>query len=310
MNVRRLQKIKGGSYIISLPSDWVRKMKLDVKSGLKVYEVYDGLKIRPPVKPNLEKVIQLGDLETAKYLIMTYYMQGLDRIVVKSNSVIPLEVKKELRELQLQCYGLEVESESFDSIAFRVNVNLSSNLIESMRQFITKIGNILDDVELLLGNFTDEMREDLLARISILNKDYRLLIRMIAVGVQRDDEINFQLYPKDIILFAIAMRDLGRFITHLMFFLREIRRDELGKIIGNFQTLKEIFMLAVNMFLTEDLSPMGKIREGFRNLEKSAPKNEAGKELVRMGSYCIAMMDNAVNKSVRLYDFSSFSSSS
>lgn len=219
-------------------------------------------------------------------------------------------MKKELRELQLQCYGLEVESESFDSIAFRVNVNLSSNLIESMRQFITKIGNILDDVELLLGNFTDEMREDLLARISILNKDYRLLIRMIAVGVQRDDEINFQLYPKDIILFAIAMRDLGRFITHLMFFLREIRRDELGKIIGNFQTLKEIFMLAVNMFLTEDLSPMGKIREGFRNLEKSAPKNEAGKELVRMGSYCIAMMDNAVNKSVRLYDFSSFSSSS
>ncbi|MCY0861007.1 MAG: phosphate uptake regulator PhoU [Metallosphaera prunae] len=310
MNVRRLQKIKGGSYIISLPSDWVRKMKLDVKSGLKVYEVYDGLKIRPPVKPNLEKVIELGDLETTKYLIVTYYMQGLDRIVVKSGSVIPLEVKKELRELQLQCYGLEVESESFDSITFRVNVNLNGNLIESMRQFITKIENILNDVELLLGNFTDEMREDLLARISILNKDYRLLIRMIAVGVQRDDEINFQLYPKDVILFAIAMRDLGRFITHLMFFLREIKREELESMASNFKTLREIFILAINMFLTEDLSPMGKIREGFRNLEKGAPRNEAGKELVRMGSYCIAMMDNAVNKSVRLYDFSSFATSS
>ncbi|MEL9970110.1 MAG: AbrB/MazE/SpoVT family DNA-binding domain-containing protein [Metallosphaera sp.] len=303
MDKRRLQKIKGGSYIISLPSDWVRKMNLDVKSELKVYEVYDGLKIRPPIKPTLEKVIELKDLESTKYLVITYYMQGLNRIIIKSNSVIPLDVKRELRELQLQCYGLEIETETFDSISFRINVSVSNDLIESMRQFVKKIETILGDVELLFKNFTNEMREDLLARVSILNKDYRLLVRMIAVGVQRDDEVNFHIYPKDIILFAVALRDLGRFITHLMLFLREISQEELNEIFEFFEKLREIFLISTNMFLTEDLSNMGKVREGFRELEKGAPKTEAGKEMVRMGSYCIAMMDNAVNKSVRLYDF-------
>ncbi|AWR99152.1 AbrB/MazE/SpoVT family DNA-binding domain-containing protein [Metallosphaera hakonensis] len=303
MSVRRLQKIKGGSYIISLPSDWVRKMGLDVKAGLKVYEVYDGLKIRPPIKPNAEKAIELTDLDTTKYLIITYYMQGLDKIVVKSKSVIPLDVKKELRELQLQCYGLEVESETFDSISFKVNVALNNNITDSMKQFISKIGTLLNDTELLLENFNEEMRDDLLARISILNKDYRVLIRMIAVGVQRDDDINFNIYPKDLILFAVVMRDLGRFVTHLMLFLKEVKIEQSRAIISSFKLLREIFMLAVEMFISEDLSSMPRIREGFRLLERDAPKNEAGKELVRMGSYCVAIMDDAVNKSVRLYDF-------
>ncbi|QKR00344.1 phosphate uptake regulator PhoU [Metallosphaera tengchongensis] len=302
MDVRRLQKIKGGSYIISLPSQWVRKMNLDVKSELKVYEVFDGLKIRPPLKPSLEKELPLTNLETTKYLIVTYYMQGVERIVVKSSSVIPLEAKKELRELQLQCYGLEVESETFDSISFKVNVKVDGDLNGSMKSFVIKINSILSDVELLLSNFSPEMREDLLARVSILNKDYRLLIRQIAVGVQRDDEINFKMQTKDVILFAITMRDLGRFITHLTLFLKELRGEEILRLTPSFQLLREMFVMSTNMFLTEDLSPMAKIREGFRRLEDDAPKTESGRELVKMGSYCVAIMDNAVNKSVRLFD--------
>jgi len=189
MSVRRLQKIKGGSYIISLPSDWVRKMGLDVKSGLKVYEVFDGLKIRPPNEAKNEKVIPLVDVEDVKYLVLTYYMQGIDRIVVRSPRVIPLEVKKELRELQLQAYGLEVESETFDSITFKVNVNVNADLESSFRAFTGKILSIMEDVQVMLERFSEEMRDDLLARLSILNKDYRLVIRQIALGVQKDDEI-------------------------------------------------------------------------------------------------------------------------
>ncbi|MFP3204205.1 MAG: phosphate uptake regulator PhoU [Metallosphaera yellowstonensis] len=303
MSVRRLQKIKGGSYIISLPSDWVRKMGLDVKSGLKVYEVFDGLKIRPPNEAKNEKVIPLVDVEDVKYLVLTYYMQGIDRIVVRSPRVIPLEVKKELRELQLQAYGLEVESETFDSITFKVNVNVNADLESSFRAFTGKILSIMEDVQVMLERFSEEMRDDLLARLSILNKDYRLVIRQIALGVQKDDELTFMVYPKDVVLFAIAIRDLGRFLSHLSLFLKVIGAQEAKEMTQHFTVLKKLLHDSVQMFLTEDLSAMREIRSNFKKLERESPGTEAGKEVVKMGSYCVAMMDNAVNKSVRIFDF-------
>jgi phosphate uptake regulator len=94
MSVRRLQKIKGGSYIISVPSEWVRKNNLDVKSELKVYEVYDGLKVKPIKDIKAEKVIEFNDLDTTLYLVSVYYMQGISKIVITSKSPMSSGVKK------------------------------------------------------------------------------------------------------------------------------------------------------------------------------------------------------------------------
>lgn len=100
---RRIQKIKGGSYIITLPPEWVRRNSLDAKSEVFVIEK-DGELVIKPIRDYITKKtldLDLIDLETSKYLITVYYMQGISEIEITSKSVISASIKDELKNLQL-----------------------------------------------------------------------------------------------------------------------------------------------------------------------------------------------------------------
>ncbi|EZQ01795.1 MULTISPECIES: AbrB/MazE/SpoVT family DNA-binding domain-containing protein [Acidianus] len=299
MSVRRLQKIKGGSYIISIPSDWVRKNGLDVRSELKVYEVIDGLKIKPIREPELTKEIEINDIELTKYLISVYYMQGVDRIVIKSKEVIPQEVKKELRELQLSHAGLEIEEENFSMITFRISISVQQDLRDLISKFIHKIETILEDAQVMLKSPSGEIKEDLIQRTELLMKDYRVIIRTIAIGVQEDDLVNFGMQEKDIILYAVAMRDLGRFLAHLKNFILAYRDNENAK--TYFPVVKEMFSDSTQMFINESLDKLMEVRKKEKEIEKRIENKDEEKELLRMATYCVALTDDAVHKSVRLF---------
>ena len=299
MSTRRLQKIKGGSFIISVPSDWVRKNGLSAGSELKVYEVYDGLKIKVDKKVNDEKTIKLKDINEALYLVSVYYMQGVNRIIIESEDVIPQEAKKAFRELQLTHAGLEIEDETFNKIVFKVNLPINTDLKSLVSSFIDKISKLLEDLK-FLEKFNEEIKNDLITRCDILMKDYRAIIRNIAIGVQLDDVYNFNLPTKDVILYAILMRDLGRFIHHLKEFL-SLLNDNVHVDKRNIDLIISMFKESTSMFLTEDLSNIQKIRNEMKEIEERCETGiDACKEFVRMASYCIAIMDDAVHKSVRI----------
>lgn len=297
MSVRRLQKIKGGSYIISVPSEWVRKNNLDVKSELKVYEVYDGLKVKPIKDIKAEKVIEFNDLDTTLYLVSVFYMQGISKIVITSKSPMSSDVKKRLRELQLTHPGLEIVDETFNSVTFNVNFNVTTDLNSLVRGYVEKIKKILNDALVVLQDPKKELKEDLIYRADSLIKDYRGIIRNIALGVQLDDEYNFNLPFKDLILYAIFMRDLGRFVTHFKTFIQLVN-DESALV--PFSKVVEMFNKATEMFFNENLSNIQWLRNTISELESACSITEACKELVRMASYCIAIMDDSVHKSVRI----------
>ena len=144
---RRIQKIKGGSYIITLPPDWIRRNNLDAKSEVFVIEK-DGEIIIKPIKNYSDKKsinLDTNDIDTVKYLINVYYMQGIVEILVESKSTISAEIKNELKNLQLYLPGLYVESESFNYIKFRVQDNLTINLIDEMKNFSQKLLTLLED---------------------------------------------------------------------------------------------------------------------------------------------------------------------
>ncbi|MEM3351967.1 MAG: AbrB/MazE/SpoVT family DNA-binding domain-containing protein, partial [Saccharolobus sp.] len=100
---RRIQKIKGGSYIITLPPDWIRRNNLDAKSEVFVIEKDGEIIIKPTKNYSDKKSINLdsNDIDTVKYLINVYYMQGIVEILVESKSTISAEIKNELKNLQL-----------------------------------------------------------------------------------------------------------------------------------------------------------------------------------------------------------------
>ncbi|MEM0257297.1 MAG: phosphate uptake regulator PhoU [Saccharolobus sp.] len=305
---RRIQKIKGGSYIITLPPDWIRRNNLDAKSEVFVIEKDGEIIIKPTKNYSDKKSINLdsNDIDTVKYLINVYYMQGIVEILVESKSTISAEIKNELKNLQLYLPGLYVESESFNYIKFRVQDNLTINLIDEMKNFSQKLLTLLEDLEKIVNNPNKEMALDLRNRADDLYKPYNLLIRKIALISQKEEQFLLKgISTRDLILYAIAMRDMGRMLSHIKTASTIITEcnesvEELSKLTTIIITM---FKEALEVFFDQKLENIKDIREKMRQINKITNNilcKELGKELVRIGSYCIALMDDGVHMSVKL----------
>ncbi|MEM0091517.1 MAG: phosphate uptake regulator PhoU [Saccharolobus sp.] len=305
---RRIQKIKGGSYIITLPPDWIRRNNLDAKSEVFVIEKDGEIIIKPTKNYSDKKSINLdsNDIDTVKYLINVYYMQGIVEILVESKSTISAESKNELKNLQLYLPGLYVESESFNYIKFRVQDNLTINLIDEMKNFSQKLLTLLEDLEKIVNNPNKEMALDLRNRADDLYKPYNLLIRKIALISQKEEQFLLKgISTRDLILYAIAMRDMGRMLSHIKTASTIITEcnesvEELSKLTTIIITM---FKEALEVFFDQKLENIKDIREKMRQINKITNNilcKELGKELVRIGSYCIALMDDGVHMSVKL----------
>jgi len=305
--LRRLQKIKGGSFIISLPSEWVRQHGLTSGSELLVYNSGGSLKVVIPTQPNAAREIELKDLELTKYLVSAYYMQGISQIKVFSKQVMTQEQKRELRNLQLTHAGLQVEDEGFDYIRFSVRAQEPQDIKAEVERFGLQVHQLLRDLSRAAAQPTKEMCEDIYTRSDQLLKNYRLIIRTLALGSQREFDHNLGLPTKDLIIYAVAVRDLGRTLSHI-----ESASQSLLKLDKGSETLSEIVALvsemfekALKMFLTEQLEHVQEIRENMRKVEQLAAaanpsEAEFAKSVVRLASYSVALMDDAVHKSIRL----------
>ncbi|MEM0120708.1 MAG: phosphate uptake regulator PhoU [Thermoprotei archaeon] len=305
--LRRLQKIKGGSFIISLPSEWVRQHGLSSGSELLVYNSAGSLRIVIPQQPNNAREIELTDLEYTKYLVSSYYMQGVSQIRVYSKGVMGQDQKRELRGLQLSHAGLQVEEEGFDYIKFGVRAQEPRDIRLEVEKFGSQILQLIRDLARAAAQPTKEMCEDIYTRCDQLLKSYRLIIRTLALGAQREFELNLGLPTKDIILYAVAARDLGRTLTHIKHASQNLTKSDsdLTKFSEMLNLVGEMFGKALRMFLTEQLDGVQQIRESMKKVEQLADSEVSGgsdfaKSVVRLASYSVALMDDAVHKSIRL----------
>lgn len=167
---------------------------------------------------NTEKIINLNniDVETVKYLISVYYMQGISEIEIRSETIISAEHKNEIKNLQLYLPGLTVESESFNYIKFKIHNDHQIDIINGMKTFSQKILVLLEDLEKVVKNPNKEMAIDLKNRSDELYKLYNLLIRQIALISQKEEEFEIKgITTRDLILYAITMRDMGRMLSHI-----------------------------------------------------------------------------------------------
>jgi phosphate uptake regulator len=308
--VRKLQKIKGGSYMLSIPSEWVKTFGLRAGSELLVYENAETLKIRVPAKPVDKRTIELKDIEFTKYLVSVYYMQGVSEIIVRSKGVMNQDSKNELRNLQLFLTGLQLEDEGFDYIRYAVRVSEIKELGPEVSKFGSRTQLLLKDLSKTLLAPSREMAEDISVRCDELMKSYRLIVRTIALGSQRDFELNLNLPTKDLILYAVAVRDLGRMISHLKRASHALCNVATGskELSQAVDSTAEMFEKSLKMFLDEELTHVQEIRKTQRYVEElcvacastNQEFSELAKSIARIASYSIALMDDAVHKSVRV----------
>ncbi|MEM3010619.1 MAG: phosphate uptake regulator PhoU [Candidatus Bathyarchaeia archaeon] len=333
MEIRKLQKIKGGSFTVSLPKDWVEKRKLKSGEQLTVLEEEDGsLRLFPfstALSENLEVTLELENFNSVRaleYCIGTYYMQGSNKINIISKKTIPAEHKKRLKLLRIELPGVEVAEEEANKLSFQVIIDpatfsldtlISKTSAFSLRLQEDAIKSLLEQDFQLAAEVLERSREAL--------RHYRMTIRQIAlasisrliakkIGIKNCQEC---------VTFALTARDLNRLVHHSSSIAkhvlalknkRKISKEILGILEEMSKTAYEMQEKAVRAFLEKNvqlaITVMGKmnavrekeeaflkaVMEKVKDVDAAVVLGMIARDLRRIAGYAVAVSDNAMNR--------------
>jgi phosphate uptake regulator len=333
LEIRKLQKIKGGSFTLSMPKPWVEKRKLKSGEQIAVSEEEDGsLRIFPlsmTFEKPLEVTLSLEDhpsLRALEYCVDTYYIQGSSRINIVSKKIISAEQKRRLKQLRTELPGLEVAEEEANRLSFQILIDPATFSLESLIEKTSAFSlRLQEDAAKSVADWNFPLAQEVLERSREAQRHYRVTIRQVAlaslsrtiaekIGVRNCQEC---------ITFALIARDLSRLVYHSSSIARhaltlESKKKidkEVSTLINNMSKVAyQMQEKAVEAFLKKDvkqaitvMSKMDEIRENEKTLlkkimEKTKDVDTAvtlsmiARDLRRIAGYSIAIADDAMNR--------------
>ena len=332
MEIRRLQRIKGGSYTLSLPKHWVEKRKLKRGEQIAVYEEEDGTLRLYPVTTPLEKPLEVTltlddypDLRALEYCILAFYIQGSNKITVVSKEIIPAEHKRRLKLLRMELPGVEVSEERAKKISFQVLIDPTAfslaSLIEKTSIFSL---NLQEDAvtSILEKNF--QLAAEVLERSKEALRHYRMTIRQVALS-----SLNKSIAKKvgvrncqECVIFALIARDLNRLVYHSSSIARhvlaiegkEIDQEILDTMADMSKVAHEMQKESIQAFLKKEvklaIAAMGRMNEirekekklltsmlnKMKDVDTAVTLSMIARDIRRIAGYSVAIADDAMNR--------------
>jgi phosphate uptake regulator len=332
MEIRKLQKIKGGSFTLSMPKQWVEKYRLKSGDQIVVREEEDGsLRISPmatTAEAPFEVTLSLEDhpnLRELQYCVDTYYIQGSNRINIISKKIMSAEQKRRLKQFRTELPGVEVAEEEASKLSFQVLIDAATfsleSLIEKTSAFSLKLQE--DAVKSLIESNLS-LAKEVLERSNEAQRHYRVTIRQVAsaslsrtiaekIGVKSCQEC---------ITFALIARDLSRLVYHSSLIAshvlslggKRIDREILQLIAEASQTAYQMQQMAAEAFLKKKvalalgvMSEMNEIREKekallkrimetIKDVDTAVTLGMIARDLRRIAGYAVAIADDAMNR--------------
>ncbi len=333
MEIRKLQKIKGGSFTLSLPKQWVETRGLKSGEQISVSEEDDGsLRIFPisteheqPFKVTLS-LEDFPSLRALEYCVATYYIQGSSRINITSKKIMSAEQKKRLKQLRTELPGVEVAEEEANRLSFQVLIDPTTfsmeSLIEKTSAFSLKLQ---EDAVTSLVEWNLALAKEVQERGGEAQRHYRVMIRQVALA-SLSRNIAGRIGVKNCqenVTFAFVARDLSRLVYHSSQIAghvlklgakRKIEPEILKSLQGLSDAAYEMQLNAANAFLKKDaklavavLIKMSEIREKEESLLKNIMEkvNDAdaavtltliARDLRRIAGHAVAVADDAMNR--------------
>jgi len=333
LEIRKLQKIKGGSFTLSVPKQWVEKRKMKSGEQIAVSEEEDGSIRIFPVAMTFEKPLEVTlsfedypSLRALEYCIDTYYIQGSSRINIISKKIISAEQKRRLKQLRTELPGVEVAEEEANRLSFQVLIDPATFSLESLIEKTSAFSlRLQEDAVKSLVDWNLLLAKEVLERSQEAQRHYRVTIRQVAlaslsrtiagkVGVKNCQEC---------ITFALIARDLSRLVYHSSsiashFLSLESRRGvdpEVSSLIASMsQVAYEMQKNAVEAFLKKDVklaisvmakmdetrkreeALLKKVMEKIGDVDTAVTLGMIARDLRRIAGYAVAIADDAMNR--------------
>jgi phosphate uptake regulator len=183
MDYRKIQKIGGSSYSITLPKEWINRNNL--KEGSVVYiEIKENndLIIRPKEVGEFEDnefILTLEGNIDFEYLlrkIISIYLSGAKKVVIKSRDILDLNVRKAVEKSKEILIGIEIIEETGNQIIIQDLSKIDELPMEKMLSRLFLMGlSMLNDAEKSLINNNKLIAKDVIERDFQIDRIYLLI---------------------------------------------------------------------------------------------------------------------------------------
>lgn len=234
MEIRKLQTTAGGTFIVTIPKEWVPKLGLE-RGGLVYMDLEEGDMVVSPVssrvsgQPRPLKIDGSLDRKMLELSITASYIQGHDITEVVSDGTILPEQKGWIREAVENLVGVEISEEYSDRLILQNLVDpLKFDLPKSMEKFSGTSLAVLGDAVKALSRGDKMLSQDAYERGYQSTRLYRLLMRLAIQGV-RNRKLRGEMKiddVSDLVVKVMAIKDLGRIAYYAMRVAQHVQETE------------------------------------------------------------------------------------
>ncbi len=270
-SIRKIQLTGGSTYIVSLPSKWVKNNNLTRSSEVKVEESNNRLILygNSDVKTEINKRLTLSNKMEPKNLqrvLISLYISGYDTLTIRSINYIDDNTRETIKKFSKLVIGIEIFEEDAKRIVLQNVLNSSSYPIyNSIKRMSLNVESMISDV--IEG---------------IKSRDRELLKNVII----RDDEIDrFQWYiyrevkaksceDSNSIFYLLLSRILERVADHSVNLCNiwmdtgKIDERTMNKTVENIKTVLDQFKKSMSLFYSKKYIGLNDIISGKKLILK------------------------------------------
>ncbi|MHA1820101.1 MAG: PhoU domain-containing protein [Promethearchaeota archaeon] len=185
MEIRRVQKTGGSSYVITLPKEWINQLNIKQKDKIAIISQPDGKLLISPdpdhEKTKRENHINIEDNTNPEYLyrmLLASYITGFSVIKIITNGKFISLIRNSISNFIKSVVGFEIIEETLNTIIIKDLLNPTEMPFDkSIKRMGIILGLMYEDIINALFNKDIELLDDVINRDLEVNRRYRLIAR-------------------------------------------------------------------------------------------------------------------------------------
>ena len=196
---RRLQFTGGSTYIISLPSKWIRSNNLQRGSEIIISELDDSLQLSSgqPKKIEISKKIMINDqidVNEFQRILISVYISGFNTLVIGSKEYLNEELREVIKRFSRLVMGIEIFEESSNSITLQNVLDSSSfPLSKAVRRMSLNVEAMINDTITGVENSEVKLLENVIERDDEVDRYLYYLYREVRAGTEEGNNAVYYL---------------------------------------------------------------------------------------------------------------------
>ncbi|WP_337860435.1 phosphate uptake regulator PhoU [Ferroplasma sp.] len=278
-SIRKIQLTGGSTYIVSLPSKWVKNNNLQRSSEVKIEESQNKLVLygNTDIKTEIEKHLILNskmDYKSIERALISLYISGYDTLTITSSYYISDETRDAIKRFSKLVIGIEIFEEDSKKIVLQNVLNSSSYPIyNSVKRMSLNVESMIFDTTKGINDADNDLLKNVIERDDEIDRFQWFIYREVK-GKSCEDENS--------IYYLIISRILERMADHTVNICKiwlEKKNVEIPykKVVENLSFSLDLFKRAMALFYSKKYNGLNDIISFKKTIM------EQKKELLELG---------------------------